>query len=53
MEAIILYGFLVLYGILRVFLWILICSKPRVLLGIHPNHRYVESWVSKTLIHVR
>ena len=52
MEAIILYGFLVLYGILRVFMD-LICSKPRVLLGIHPNHRYVESWVSKTLIHVR
>ena len=33
--------------------WILVCSISRVYLGIHPNLRFVESWVGKTLVCIR
>ena len=35
------------------FVWILVCSISRVYLGIHPNHRFVECWVGKTLVCIR
>ena len=35
------------------FVWILVCFISRVLLGIHHNPRFVESWVGKTLVCIR
>ena len=45
-NAMILYGNYLgkdLYG----FLWMIGCSNSRVYLGIHPNPRFVGSWVEK------
>ena len=56
METMILYG---LYEILWVcmdfwtFVWLLVCSIFKVSLRIHPNPRFVESWVGKTLVCIR
>ena len=35
------------------FVWVLVCSISRVYLGIHPNPKFVESWVGKTLVCIR
>ena len=36
-----------------VFYGYLFCSISRVLLGIHPNPRFFESYVGKTLVGIR
>ena len=33
--------------------WMIVYSISRVYLGIHPNPRFVESWVGKTLVCIR
>ena len=40
---------LLVYGNHDDFIW----KISRVLLGIHPNPRFVESWVGKTLVCIR
>ena len=59
MKTIYVWIFGLLYGLLWFFMdyygfvWILVCSISRVLLGIHHNLRFVESWVGKTLVCIR
>ena len=44
---------MVLFEFALGFVWILVCSIFRVWLGIHPNPRFVESWVGNTLFCIR